>query len=243
MISRKIDLYNKSRRALILILVGALLLSLLLAGGCAKKDDNQSDLDNHSSVTNEQQTGGSAGEDASDADEEESLAEGDKPQMLPVTDYEFPEESSPSGDMTKFKTLNIMGEPVDQTIFAANKVTLVNFWGTFCTPCLEELPFLAELNKQYKNRGFGVVGVIVDVKNGGSLDVDQVNIAKTAILNTGADYPQLIPSQGLDEGILGLISYIPYTIFVDSKGKQIGEGMVGARSKAEWETEIKKHIQ
>jgi thiol-disulfide isomerase/thioredoxin len=43
-----------------------------------------------------------------------------------------------------------------------NKVVLVNFWATWCGPCRREIPELVELQRQFKDKGFEVVGLTVE---------------------------------------------------------------------------------
>jgi cytochrome c biogenesis protein CcmG, thiol:disulfide interchange protein DsbE len=43
------------------------------------------------------------------------------------------------------------------------QVVLVNFWATWCPPCVEELPSLMTLQERMKGRGLVVVGVSIDV--------------------------------------------------------------------------------
>ena len=43
------------------------------------------------------------------------------------------------------------------------QVVLVNFWATWCPPCVEELPSLMTLQERMKGRGIAVVGVSIDV--------------------------------------------------------------------------------
>ena len=43
------------------------------------------------------------------------------------------------------------------------KVVVLNFWATWCPPCLQELPSLEQLQARFKDRGIEVVGVSVDV--------------------------------------------------------------------------------
>lgn len=43
------------------------------------------------------------------------------------------------------------------------KVVVLNFWATWCAPCVQELPSLEQLQNKFKDRGVEVVGVSVDV--------------------------------------------------------------------------------
>jgi cytochrome c biogenesis protein CcmG/thiol:disulfide interchange protein DsbE len=52
-----------------------------------------------------------------------------------------------------------------RTITAANfggKLLLLNFWATWCPPCIEELPSLDQFQRQFANSGLVVLGVSVD---------------------------------------------------------------------------------
>ena len=53
------------------------------------------------------------------------------------------------------------GKPVSLDDFRG-KVVLLDFWGTFCIPCVNALPELQALHAKYGARGFAVVGVTVD---------------------------------------------------------------------------------
>lgn len=46
-------------------------------------------------------------------------------------------------------------------------IVVLNFWATWCAPCVEEMPSLTQLQQRFKNDGVTVVGVSVDVDNEG----------------------------------------------------------------------------
>jgi thiol-disulfide isomerase/thioredoxin len=46
-----------------------------------------------------------------------------------------------------------------------NKWVLVNFWATWCSPCLEEIPDLVMLHDKRKSKNFEVIGIAVDYKS------------------------------------------------------------------------------
>jgi len=43
-----------------------------------------------------------------------------------------------------------------------NKITLIDFWASWCAPCLAEVPHLKEAYKGYRSRGFEIVGISLD---------------------------------------------------------------------------------
>jgi peroxiredoxin len=43
------------------------------------------------------------------------------------------------------------------------KVVILNFWATWCPPCIEELPSLIQLNQKIKDKGIVLLGVSIDV--------------------------------------------------------------------------------
>ncbi|HXR17640.1 MAG TPA: TlpA disulfide reductase family protein [Terriglobales bacterium] len=43
------------------------------------------------------------------------------------------------------------------------KVVVLNFWASWCAPCVEEMPSLVQLNERFKDKGITVVGVSIDV--------------------------------------------------------------------------------
>ena len=53
---------------------------------------------------------------------------------------------------TNMNTTDLDGNKVDSSIFANNKVTLVNVWNVGCTPCVNEIPDLDKLNSEYKDK-------------------------------------------------------------------------------------------
>jgi cytochrome c biogenesis protein CcmG/thiol:disulfide interchange protein DsbE len=43
------------------------------------------------------------------------------------------------------------------------KVVVLNFWATWCAPCVEEMPSLVQLQQRFKDKGVTVVGISIDV--------------------------------------------------------------------------------
>jgi len=63
-----------------------------------------------------------------------------------------------------FTLKNLQGQNMSLQDFKG-KVVLADFWGTFCIPCVEALPYLESLHQKYSGRGFSVLGISVDEKS------------------------------------------------------------------------------
>ncbi len=153
--------------------------------------------------------------------------------MLFAVTFTFAQKA---GDKITFSTKDWNGKAVTDSIFAKNKVTMVNIWGTFCSPCIREMPDLAKLNAANKAKGVEVVGIPIDVTDRlGNVMPRAKSDGDSIISTTGANYRQLLPSKDMMNGFLRNIQVVPATIFVDKNGKQIGDIYLGARSQKEWQ--------
>ena len=71
-----------------------------------------------------------------------------EPDYIPIYDFE----------------LNVLGGELDSTLKLSDfngSVVLLNFWATWCGPCIVEIPEFNELYAKYKDRGFEILGVSV----------------------------------------------------------------------------------
>lgn len=153
-------------------------------------------------------------------------------------------EDADSPSFADFNGITMDGKVVDESIIKEKKLTMINVWATFCGYCIDEMPHLNELNQEYADQGFQVIGVITDVLNSnGSVIDSQMDLAKEIVEKTGVEYPTLLPTNDLIRMLLGGVSSVPATIFVDSDGNLVGDGYLGAKSKADWETIIQEKLK
>ncbi|MBM4021981.1 MAG: TlpA family protein disulfide reductase [Planctomycetes bacterium] len=79
--------------------------------------------------------------------------------------------------------LPVTGEPIDGTPFdlksRAGKVVLIDFWATWCGPCIAEIPHVIEQYEKYHDKGFEVIGISLDRDRGDKTAKDQVVEAVT----------------------------------------------------------------
>lgn len=150
------------------------------------------------------------------------------------------EDSSLGGDLDaigliNFQTQDIYGNTVNQDIFKDYTLTLVNVWGTYCGPCLEEMPDLGELHEEYEPKGVNLVGIVIDVQDENmEIMEDQRELAKEITSGTGADYTHLLITEEMIDSVLNQFDAIPASFFVDSDGNIVSEFYIGSRSKKDW---------
>lgn len=141
-----------------------------------------------------------------------------------------------AGDKVSFSSVDMAGNAVTSDIFAKNKLTMVNIWGTFCPPCIREMPDLAKLNSANKSKGVEVVGIPIDiVDEEGNVNSYTKADGDAIIKQTGADYTHVVPTKDMLDGVLRNIQAVPATIFVDKNGKIVGQMYLGARSQKDWQ--------
>lgn len=141
-----------------------------------------------------------------------------------------------AGDKVSFASKDLNGAEVTSEIFSKNKITMINIWGTFCPPCIREMPDLAKLNDANKSNGVQVVGIPIDIVDRAGNVIPGTKADGDAIIKkTGANYTHIVPSKDLLSGLLRNIQAVPATIFVDKDGKIIGQMYLGARSQKEWQ--------
>ncbi len=141
-----------------------------------------------------------------------------------------------------FKSPSLDGEVFTQEILKDAKLTVFNVWGTFCPPCLREMPDLGELAAELKADGVQIVGLLCDwYDQNGEFSMKQISEAKNLIEQTHANYLHLLLNGDLEAG-LGAIRAIPKTFFVSSGGEILG-AVTGAQSKEKWRAVISEMLE
>lgn len=138
-----------------------------------------------------------------------------------------------------FVMTDFEGNEYTEELFKGHKVTMINVWGTFCHNCIDEMPDLDEISKMFDEKDFQLIGLTGDLYGPGELDQGKVDLAINIVENMGLTYPILIPSKGLQSGVVNNIHLYPTTIFFDENGKQL-KTVAGDKSKDEWIEEIKE---
>lgn len=126
--------------------------------------------------------------------------------------------------MPSFTTKDLQGNTVTEAIFAEKDLTVVNVWGTFCGPCIEEMPELGEWAKTMPDN-VQIVGLITDID--GDKDTKNLELAKNIVSKANAEFVQMIGNDEFKDMLSGIVG-VPTTFFVDKQGNVVGEAIVGA---------------
>lgn len=105
------------------------------------------------------------------------------------------------------------------------KVIVVDFWATWCGPCVHEIPGYIALQKKYANRGMVIVGVSVDQQG--------AEVVTKFVSSRGINYPIALANPEIIAAFGGIES-IPTTFLIDREGR-LRHRKVGAMEPADYE--------
>ena len=99
-----------------------------------------------------------------------------------------------------------------------SKITVIDFWASWCGPCRQEMPFMVELYGKYKDKGLNIIGI--------SLDEDS-DAWKAATQQLNIPWVQMSDLKGWENVIAKhfCVNSIPHTIVVDQQGKILKRGL------------------
>lgn len=122
------------------------------------------------------------------------------------------EEQGPLFEFS-FETVDIYGEPFDLDAHKG-QVVIVDFWGTWCPPCRDEIPSFIRLHEKYAEQGLVIVGVTFEQA---SPDQAQRIVQKFASAH-GIPYRLVLGEDDIYEQVPGLQA-LPTTLFLDRQGR------------------------
>ena len=145
-------------------------------------------------------------------------------------------------DLSNLQTMDIDGKEFSGKNFSDYDLTMVNVFATWCSPCVQEIPDLAEIQKEMKDKGVNIVGVVTDTVDQTGENQEALEKAKLIRERSKAEYPFLIPDKSNFNGRLSGIQAFPETFFVDKKGQIVGETYSGSHNKKAWLEIIEKEL-
>ena len=165
-----------------------------------------------------------AGNDPSQSNRDGVVALAPKQAAVAITSNTQPSKADKE---SKMKSLSLTGlDGVKHSLSDWNgKVIVINFWATWCSPCLYEIPSFVAYQEQYEARGLQIIGVGLDEER------KLRNVQRSLEIN----YPLLVAdpvgNSGLMERWGNSSGIVPYTVVIGKDGlvKHTHHGLLSRR--------------
>ncbi len=115
--------------------------------------------------------------------------------------------ASVSNPAPNFTLKSLQGKNLKLSEMAGN-VVLINFWASWCGPCLQEMPLLNKIHNKYEPLGFTVLGINVEQSS---------DNARAFLSDRGVDFPVLLDSENRVSQLYDVVA-MPTTVVVDRDG-------------------------
>jgi peroxiredoxin len=135
--------------------------------------------------------------------------------------YESQKSKSPGANYQDIELNDPTGKKVKLSDYVGKgKIVLVDFWASWCGPCIKEMPHIVELYNKYKDKNFEIVGI--------SMDDNQQSWIKS-IERFNITWPQMSDLKGWKSSAAALygVDSIPFTLLLDGEGKVISSNLRG----------------
>lgn len=155
----------------------------------------------------------------------------------------IPPESQKKGILAPDLNVALLMEeevgPTENFDFSQYDYTLVNFWASWCNPCIREMPVIDSIYRDYVNEKIAVVGITRILPNAGGKQKWKDELARHRNLIKAIDvtYPILVDVSGKVTADYG-VEELPHTFLVDQKGWIIAEG-IGTQKTLEILTQLR----
>lgn len=143
--------------------------------------------------------------------------------------------NAPTSNLPSFTLVDNSNKNISFDEFAKDNVVFVNFWATWCGPCVEETPHIVELYHEFKGKNVKFLSISVDEGADAQLLVDEFKIKNNIPFTIILDKDQSI------QKAFGGMRGIPTTFVIDKSGKII-EKILGSRSKQDFAQIINKAL-
>ncbi len=150
--------------------------------------------------------------------------------------YAFPKE----GDPLRAIKMDEIKEFVQNH---GSEILVVNFWATWCAPCVAELPYFAAADDAFRDKGVRFAGLSLD---NFTYEADWQQISATTMKERGVRYANFGVDADPEDFVIWFANEwsgaIPATFYFDSKGNKIGQHLRDV-TREELEADITRFLE
>jgi thiol-disulfide isomerase/thioredoxin len=131
-----------------------------------------------------------------------------------------------------FSVQSLDGKEVSFASLAAGKPVLVDFWATWCAPCVNAMPELSKLHKKHAAKGFAVVGISID---------EEKDRARKFVAKKDPGYPVYLDAAKPPAWSAFHVRAVPAAFLIDGQGRVVKQWL-GKVDLKEVEREVAKVV-
>ncbi|MDR2611258.1 MAG: TlpA family protein disulfide reductase [Clostridiales Family XIII bacterium] len=141
------------------------------------------------------------------------------------------------------KIKDIDGKDFDVSANKGAALTVFNVWATWCSPCVDELPTIDKIAKEYESKNVRVIGIMADaIDLEGKADDLARKEGKTLLTAAKVSSPNIMPDKAMLNSLISDSSSMPTTYIVGPNGELVDK-IVGALDYDGWKKAIEKALK
>lgn len=115
---------------------------------------------------------------------------------------------------TDFTGTDVNGQNLHLGDYLGKKAVLLDFWSTFCQPCIAEFPHLKRIHSAYKDKGFTVIAISMD-------GPETIADVKPFVQRNALNFPVLLDEDSQIAAIYNPKKSAPLSVLIDKKGNVV----------------------